>query len=223
MSTPREWAPPQLDGPALLERAVGYTRSSLQLVADIGVRSDVRIDVQLDVRLDVRGLHVPTPCAGWDLLTLLQHMNDSLAAFTDAADIGYVDLVPLRGEPAVPDTDAFAAQVLVDRLKGRACALLAAWAHHPGPGDVLVADRDVRSDLLAAAGSLEIAVHGWDVARACGVDRPLPAALALDLLDVVPLVVGPEDRPARFAPALDVPLHARPSTRLLAALGRRAG
>jgi len=198
VSTPREWAPPLLDGPALLERAVGYTRTSLQLVAGAD-------------------LHAPTPCADWDLLTLLQHMNDSLAAFTDAADIGYVDLVPIGGED-----DAPAARVLVDRLKGRACALLAACAHHPGPGEVLVADRGLRSDVLAAAGSLEIAVHGWDVARSCGEDRPLPAGLALELLDAFPLLVGPEDRPARFAPALDVPLHARPSSRLLAALGRPA-
>jgi uncharacterized protein (TIGR03086 family) len=199
MSTPREWAPPLLDGPDLLERAVSYTRTSLQLVAGAE-------------------LHAPTPCRGWDLLTLLHHMNDSLAAFTDAADIGYVDLVPVRGE-----ADALALQVLVDRLRSRACALLAAWSHHPGPGQVQVADRAMRSDLLAAAGSLEIAVHGWDVARACGVDRPLPASLARELLDAVPLLVVAADRPVRFAPALDVPLHARPSTRLLAALGRRTG
>ena len=64
-------------------------------------------------------------------------------------------------------------------------------------------------------------MHGWDVAQACGVDRPLPAALALELLDVVPLVVHDTDRPGRFAARVDVPLHARPSTRLLAALGRR--
>ena len=92
----------------------------------------------------------------------------------------------------------------------------------PGPGDVTVADRGLRADLLAAAGALEIAVHGWDVAQACGVDRPLPTGLALELLDVVPLFVGDADRPRRFAEPVDVPVHARPGTRLLAALGRRA-
>src|SRR3954469_22658343 len=167
MSSPQGWAaPPVLAGAALLERAVAYTRATLQLVAGTPPGAC-------------------TPCERWDLLTLLQHMDDSLAAFTDAADIGYVDLVPVRGE-----ADAPAAQGLVERLKGRACALLAAWAHHPGPGEVRVADHGVCSDHLAAAGSLEIAVHGWDVARACGVDRPLPGGLALELLDVVPLLVG---------------------------------
>jgi hypothetical protein len=43
----------------------------------------------------------------------------------------------------------------------------------------------------------------------------------LELLEVVPLFVHDADRPHRFADPVDVPLHARPSTRLLAALGRR--
>ena len=195
-----------LDGAALLERAVGYTRTSLQLAvsADPAAR---------------------TPCERWDLLTLLQHMNDALAAFTDAAEIGYVDLVPIRGAGGSAASHRGPGPVppLVDALKRRACALIAAWTHHPGTGDIAVSDRELRSDLLAGAGSLEIAVHGWDVAQACGVDRPLPAALALDLLDVVPLFVGAADRPARFAERVDVPLHARPSTRLLAAVGRGSG
>jgi uncharacterized protein (TIGR03086 family) len=196
MSSPQGWAaPPVLAGAALLERAVGYTRASLQLVAGTPPGAC-------------------TPCERWDLLALLRHMDDSLAAFTDAADVGYVDLVPVRQEDSVGR--------LVDSLKARACALLAAWAHHPGSCDVSVSDRELRSDLLAAAGSLEIAVHGWDVAQACGVDRPLPAALALELLDVVPMFVGDADRPNRFAEPVDVPIHSRPSTRLLATLGRRA-
>ena len=202
MSSPSSWASPgspdplpgHLAGPELLERAVSYTRTSLHLVAGTD-------------------LAAPTPCARWDLLGLLRHMFDALAAFTEAADIGYVDLVPVRGSD--PGAE------LVGRLKGRACALLAAWAHHPESGSVSVADQALRSDLLAAAGSLEIAVHGWDVARACGVDRPLSPALALELLKVVPLFVHDTDRPHRFADPVDVPLHAGPSTRLLAALGRR--
>jgi uncharacterized protein (TIGR03086 family) len=198
MSSPPEWAaePARLAGPELLERAVGYTRGSLMLVASADPA--------------VQGAR--TPCADWDLLGLLRHMNDALAAFTEAAEIGYVDLVPVRGaDPAAE---------LVARLKNRACALLAAWADHPGTGLVTVHDRELRSDLLAAAGSLEIAVHGWDVAQACGVDRPIPAALALELLEVVPLFVHDTDRPGRFADEIDVTGHARPSTRLLDALGR---
>ncbi len=192
---------PVIAGPALLERAIGYTRASLMLVEHADP-------------------HAGTPCRDWDLWGLLHHMDDSLAAFTDAAEIGYVDLLPL---PEVDSHDATAAAaVLVQRLKRRACAMLGAWASPP-QGAIAVADRELRSDLLAAAGALEITVHGWDVAQACGVDRPLPPALAVELLDVVPLLVGDADRPRRFAEPVEVPQHARPSTRLLASLGRRPG
>jgi uncharacterized protein (TIGR03086 family) len=198
MASPQEWATAAFDGPGLLERAVGYTRTSLQLV----LHAD---------------LHAPTPCTDWDLLALLRHMNDSLAAFTDAAAIGYVDLVPV---PAA-DTGPEVARVVLERLRGRACALLAAWTRHPPSGDVAISDRMLRSDLLAAAGALEIAVHGWDVARACGADRPLPTGLALELLPSVPLLVSDLDRPRRFAERVVVPDYADPGTRLLATLGRR--
>jgi uncharacterized protein (TIGR03086 family) len=192
-------APPYVDGPALLERAVGYTRGCLRLLP--GHRMDGR-----------------TPCAEWDLLALLRHMDDSLAAFSEAAEIGYVDLVPVPGDGSPSGTT----REVADRLRARACAVLAAWAHHPGATEVLVSDRPLRSDLLAAAGALEVAVHGWDVARACGVDRPLPAALARDLLQVLPVLLHDHDRPGRFANPVDVPAHAEPGTRLLAALGRRS-
>jgi len=203
MTSPSSWAddrpaPRDLDGSSLLERAVSYTRGSLQLVGSTSLTAS-------------------TPCRGWDLHALLRHMNDSLATFTEAAEIGYVDLVPVRDTG--PGSDP--SRVLVERLRGRACALLAAWAH-PRTGSVRVADRVLRSDLLASAGSLEIAVHGWDVAQACGVNRPLPPALAADLGELVPALVSDDDRPGRFAEPIDVPVHAPSSTRLLAALGRRS-
>jgi uncharacterized protein (TIGR03086 family) len=208
MSTPHSGAAPApgghvLAGAELLERAVAYTRGALQLVP-------------------AADLHAPTPCPGWDLHALLRHMNDALAAFTEAAEIGYVDLVPVRDDdPGL---------VLVERLRSRACALVAVWSEHAvqhaAPGVIGVSRShtrpELRSDLLAAAGALEITTHGWDVYRACGVETPVPAALALELLDVVPLFVTDADRPQRFAARVDVPVHARPSTKLLAALGREA-
>jgi len=207
MPTPHSRAAPApgghvLAGAELLERAVAYTRGALQLVPGTD-------------------LHAPTPCPGWDLHALLRHMNDALAAFTEAAEIGYVDLVPVRADPGL---------VIVERLRSRACALVAVWSEHDvqheDPGVIGVSRSrtrpELRSDLLAAAGALEITAHGWDVYRACGVDRPVPAALALELLDVVPVFVTDADRPRRFAARVDVPVHSRPSTKLLAALGRDA-
>lgn len=199
MSSPREWASSSLPetGPALLERSVGYTRGSLRLVTSWAGTAR-------------------TPCAGWDLLTLLRHLDDSVAALTDAAVVGYVDLRPVAGCPGRrPD-----ARGVADLVRDRVSGLLAGWAHRPDPRAVSIEDRSLDSDLLAAAGALEIGVHGWDVAAACGQPRPLPEALARDLLTVLPALVDPSDRPARFAEPVDVPADADAGTRLLAALGR---
>lgn len=182
-----------LEAPALLERAVGYTRGTLSLLAGVAPGT-------------------PTPCAGWDLIRLLRHLDDSLAAFTEAAEGGYV-------APAGPRAEAPAE--LAASLRDRSCRLLGAWAHEPGRSAVWVSGQWLGSSVLAATGALEVAVHGWDVARACGTDRPLPDELAAALLVVAPLVVHADDRPGRFAAPYDLPPGATASARLLGFLGRR--
>jgi len=82
-----------------------------------------------------------------------------------------------------------------------------------GPGDL-------PAGIVCGTGALEIAVHGWDLARACGHHRPVPPALAADLLEVAELLVVDADRPDRFAPPVAWPAPAGPGERLLAFLGR---
>ncbi|MGA9745859.1 MAG: hypothetical protein WBQ50_00225, partial [Nocardioides sp.] len=110
--------------------------------------------------------------------------------------------------------------LLAASLRERACRLLGAWAHEPGRPHVSVVGAPIETTLLAATGAIEVAVHGWDISRACGEDRPIPESLAASLLVVAPLVIGPADRGGRFAPAYDVPPTADASARLLAFLGR---
>lgn len=185
-------------GVELLERAIGYTRGCLSLVTPDLMSS-------------------PTPCRAWDLAELLAHMEDSLASLHEAGSVRRVALA-VATDPGVEP---------VGRLRHRACQVLADWSAdqaQPLPRqDVLVAGRPLTSDVLTSAGALEIAVHGWDVATACGAPRPLPDALARDLLRVAPVIVTAEDRPARFGPALAPSHPARPGDRLLAFLGRMTG
>lgn len=75
--------------------------------------------------------------------------------------------------------------------------------------------------LVAAAGAVEIAVHGWDVGQACGHSRPVPQGLAGEMLWLLPLIVAGADRPARFAAPVPVPVGASAGDRLVAFLGRR--
>jgi uncharacterized protein (TIGR03086 family) len=98
--------------------------------------------------------------------------------------------------------------------------MMGAWAGTGHPWRVSVADRDLPAQVVAATGALEIAVHGWDVARACGRDRPLPAGLAAELLPLSELFIPDRDRPTRFAPRVDLVGPARAGERLLAVTGR---
>lgn len=159
-----------LAGVELLERAIGYTRGNLALVTD-----------------DL--LDRPTPCARWRLGQLLDHMADSLDAFTEASS----GLVPLDPAPA--------GGTPVEVLRTKACALLGAWSS-PAAAMVQVgaAGAVLAAPLLLPAGALEITLHGWDVGRAVGADVPLPEGLAAALLPVAHALIGPADRGRRFGP-----------------------
>lgn len=180
-------------GVALLERAINYALGGLVLITP-------------------ESLSHPTPCRRWDLRDLLGHMDDSLLALHEAIDLGHVDL---RGaDVGVPAADP------VRALRDRACLLLGAWTNAGGGESISIAGYPLTTGVVAGAGALEIAVHGWDVARACGRERPIPESLAEEMLHLAPLFVTGADRPARFAEPVEVPPGAGPGDRLLAFLGR---
>ena len=181
-------------GVALLERAMSYTLGSLLLVSPEAMTN-------------------ATPCSDWDLRALLLHMNDSLLTLHEAIAVGHLDIEHDFGDPALDP---------VASLRNRACQMIGAWANARAPGDISIADRALPPGIVAAAGAVEVTVHGWDVAQACGQDRPVPYVLAAELLDLCPLFVRDADRATRFAPRLDLSLAAdSPSDRLVAFLGRR--
>lgn len=179
---------------AVLDSAVTWAHSCLQLART----SD---------------LTLPTPCSAWNLGELLAHMEDSLEALGEAAELGRVRVV----DP----TDRQDPGRTIDRLVQRACAARAAWLHRLTSAPISVGDLALGRDTLAVVGALEIAVHGWDVAQAVGSDRRIPEDLAARLYPVAMVVVTPDERGSRFAAAIDVPPNAPAGTRLLAHLGRR--
>lgn len=180
-----------IGGLGLLERAIGYALGSLHgLTRDEYARS--------------------TPCADWDLGSLLRHMNDSLLALHEAADTRDVGLMPIAtvGDPAIA-------------WRERAGALLGAWTNADGRSVVSVAGCPITTAVVASTGALEVAVHAWDVAQARGSRRPLPEELAEELFTLAPLFIAEADRPGRFGPAVEPPPHAGAADRLVAFLGRR--
>jgi uncharacterized protein (TIGR03086 family) len=188
-------------GVALLERAMGYTLGSLQLVTP-------------------ESLGNPTPCREWDLRSLLLHMSESLRALHEAIAVGHLEL-----DPSLDVTDVYAdygdpMRDPVAVLRNRACRMVGAWMAPSAPEVVSIADRCVTAEVVAAAGAIEVTVHGWDVAAACGVDRPIPEALALHLLDLCHVFVDDTDRPHRFGEQQIAQAGASAANRLLARLGR---
>lgn len=183
-----------IGGVALLERAMSYALGSLNLVTP-------------------RVLHRPTPCAEWDVRALLVHMVDSLDVLCNAADAGLVNDLAAALERGT-------AGELASAVRDRACRLLGAWAGADEPGVVTIYGQPLSRTIVASTGAIEVAVHGWDLARGCGQDRAIPVELAEDLNELAPLIVTHQDRPHRFGYPVAVSRDATPSDRLVAFLGR---
>jgi uncharacterized protein (TIGR03086 family) len=157
----------------------------------------------------------PTPCRGWNLDMLLRHAGESLAALHDATVTGHVALIP-----AAPDHDPAADPART--FRDRAGRLLAARATADCRHKVLdIGDLPLPAIAIECAGAIEIAVHGWDISRTCGQNRPIPDVLAASLLAIAPLLIPETGRHPLFSPPVTVTAQAGPGDRLIAYLGRK--
>ena len=96
------------------------------------------------------------------------------------------------------------------RCRAQAGQLLATSAAAGADRPVVIADRWLAGPTMAAAGALEIAVHGWDIAEACHRRRPIPPGLATSILAVVPLVVSQVTRGVQFSDPVAPELSGHP-------------
>jgi uncharacterized protein (TIGR03086 family) len=159
-------------------------------------------------------LATPTPCPGWDLRMLLWHSCESLAALREGLAAGRVSLA--GSAPAGSGARNPVATYTVSAVKLLECLA------NPASQDVRIGGLALPRSTLAAAGALEVAVHGWDVAQACGSWRPVPFLLASDLLTLAPLLVPSAGRAPLFGDPVRVGRDASPSEQLTAFLGRVA-
>jgi uncharacterized protein (TIGR03086 family) len=184
---------PLSGGVALLERAINYTLGALHLVTPADMACS-------------------TPCRDWDLRALLEHLDDSLMALHEALDTGCVDLDTGGGDRPFPDP--------VAGVRDRARRLLGACAGAYHRDLISVGGCPMPAGIVTGTGALEVAVHGWDVTRAGGRDRPIPQSLATEILALSPLLVTEADRPTRFAAPVEVASPTGPADLLIAFLGR---
>jgi len=179
------------------------------------LESAVRFALADAARVTPQLLSRSTPCPGWDLETLLEHLCDSIAVLHEAIDTAGVGAGALAGHPR-PGHDP------VSRLRGQAASLLAVCAA-AGPTERLVdiGDRQLTASMVAVTGAIEITVHGWDISVACVARRPVPPGLAAVLLPVAAVLITPPARPGLFAGPVRLPAPACAGDQLVAFTGRQ--
>ncbi|MET9026934.1 TIGR03086 family metal-binding protein [Nocardia sp. NPDC004168] len=178
----------------------------------------VRLSVDVVDRVRPDALDAETPCAGWRLRDLLEHMITQNHGFAAAA----------RGSE---DLDVWTVRASADPVadyRASADDVLAAFAAE----DVLerslllpeiLPDQGIPAVRVIGFHLVDSVVHAWDVARSIGetiTPDPDVAEAALAIALAVP--DGPERSVpgAAFAPALSVPEHTPTLDRILLLLGR---
>ncbi|GIE93182.1 TIGR03086 family metal-binding protein [Paractinoplanes rishiriensis] len=172
----------------------------------------VRATVPLTTDISPADLTRPTPCAGWDLRTLLAHMTSEHRSFAAAASGQAIPERfpdPVRDYAAACDLvlTAFAAPDVLNRE-----FTLTQLGPQPFP-----ARQAITFHLV------DYVIHGWDLARsldAAYIPDPAAMAITLSVARAIPTDANREAPNAPFAPALPVPPDADPLTEALLLLGR---
>lgn len=193
-----------------------------QVVLDRHRRAlDAATTIIRDVRPDQ--LDRPSPCAGWGLRALLEHMVGQNHGFADAVE-GIED-VPAAAFAPRPFADA----ELVGAWQASADRIAAAFAAAPAERDVLLVEISTQQRFPVATvlgfHLLDTVVHTWDVATTAGRRfRPADdlAELVAGQAAMVPAGPAREQPDAAFAPAEAVPPGTDPWVTALALLGRQA-
>jgi uncharacterized protein (TIGR03086 family) len=163
----------------------------------------------------------PTPCPGYALGDLLQHVRGLAEAFTLAARKEQ----PAGGSKPPPQGDA---SLLPDDWRGETAAwldrLVDAWRDPAAwEGTTWIAGFEAPSSAVGITAANELVAHGWDVARASGQQLVLDDASLAPSKEFVAMMSGPGSDQARgdaFGPALPVPTGASVLDEVIAGNGR---
>jgi uncharacterized protein (TIGR03086 family) len=156
-------------------------------------------------RLTEDDLSCPTPCAGYTVGDVGEHLVRSM-----------VLLASVAGE----QVDDPVAEALDIRVAATAEAALAAWRLRGLDGQVAVGRSVLPASLAAEIIPLELLVHGWDVARATGQQIAVPADIAGYVLDRARELITEDKRGRSFAAEVAAGPDAAVLDRLIAFTGR---
>ena len=155
----------------------------------------------------------PTPCPGWSVAVILDHMIGLTDAFTDGAR------KTRRHDAPEPTADLPAGWR--DLLRAQLDGLAEAWRDPAAwSGEATVGGVTMPAELTAALAADELVVHGWDLARATGQPYQADPVLVRAALVFAEKFSGMEGGP--FGPPVTVPADAPDLDRLLGYAGRPA-
>ena len=149
-------------------------------------------------------LDAATPCDGWTVRDLLDHMLDTQRYFSGAAR-------GEKGPPPSPTPPPLSSQDPTADFEKSRSDVLAAYG---GPGVI-----EKTGPALGIAFSDQL-LHGWDLARATDQDTTMPDGLAQAAYEVIHGRFTDDQRKGVFKPEIPVGDDATPQQRLLAYTGR---
>jgi uncharacterized protein (TIGR03086 family) len=152
-------------------------------------------------------LDAPTPCDGWRVRDLLDHMLDTQRYFAGAA----------RGEKGSPPSPTPPPLSTDDPAADFATSRADVLAAYGGPGVI-----EKTGPALGIAFSDQL-LHGWDLARATHQDATMPEGLAQAAYEIIHGAFTDEQRKGVFKPEVPVDHDATPQQRLLGYTGRDPG
>jgi len=159
--------------------------------------------------------HAATPCDGWDVRALVNHVVSGNLWAAELAAGGTIEEVGdrLDGDVLGPDpVGSYAASAKAAAAAFRAPGALdapCAVSYGPVPGSVYAGHRFI-----------DVFIHGWDLAVATGQDAVLDADLMRSCRQVLEPQLELFRGAGAFAGPLPVPPGATGQTRFLATLGR---
>ncbi|MCA1832964.1 MAG: TIGR03086 family metal-binding protein [Actinomycetota bacterium] len=160
-------------------------------------------------------LAADTPCEGWSLRELINHLIGGVYLFERA-------LAGEKNDPHQTPPDLAGDDPGVAFENARKLAVEGWSADGALERQVHVFGEMPATGALRIA-LMEAVVHGWDVAKATGQDYGIEPMLATAMLDGLKKVYGdaPRGDDGFFAPEVEVPENASPEDKLVAFLGRR--
>jgi uncharacterized protein (TIGR03086 family) len=149
-------------------------------------------------------LSSPTPCDGWDVATLMNHMLDTQRYFLGAA----------RGEDASPPAPNPPKLIGNDPVADFHAARIEMEAAYRAPGVI-----EKTGPSLGIAFSDQL-LHGWDLATATAQDATMPEGLPEAAFNFIHGRFTDDQRKGVFKPEVTVAPNASAQDKLLAYTGR---